>query len=98
MDSLASPQCLEQVYGCFLWPEKGRDPVIVCWQVELLDFEGEMMTEDRGVIRRIKTKGEGFTNPNDGATVDGKSLLVFTQLPYKYHTVVPEAQLLRLLK
>ena len=49
-------------------------------QVELLDFQGEMLTEDGGIMRRIKTKGEGFTNPNDGATVDGKSLLVFNRL------------------
>lgn len=40
-------------------------------QVELLCFKGEVLTEDGGVMRRIKVKGEGFNNPNEGSTVDG---------------------------
>lgn len=45
--------------------------------MELLKFEGEMLTDDGGILRRIKVKGEGYTNPNDGAWVDGKPLLFF---------------------
>ena len=45
--------------------------------MELLKFEGEKLTDDGGIIRRIKVKGEGYTNPNDGATVKGNSLLCF---------------------
>ncbi|KAG5274634.1 hypothetical protein AALO_G00138450 [Alosa alosa] len=39
------------------------------FEVELLDFSGEELMEDGGIVRRIKVKGAGFTNPNDGATV-----------------------------
>ncbi|CAJ1050663.1 peptidyl-prolyl cis-trans isomerase FKBP5 [Xyrichtys novacula] len=38
--------------------------------MELLKFEGETLTDDGGILRRIKVKGEGYTNPNDGASVD----------------------------
>lgn len=41
-------------------------------QMELLKFEGETLTDDGGILRRIKVKGDGYTNPNDGASVDGK--------------------------
>lgn len=41
--------------------------------MELLKFEGEVLTSDGGIIRRIKVKGDGFANPNDGAMVDGKN-------------------------
>ncbi|NXF21532.1 FKBP5 isomerase, partial [Rhodinocichla rosea] len=36
----------------------------------LLDFKGEDLFEDGGIIRRIKRKGEGYSNPNEGATVE----------------------------
>lgn len=45
--------------------------------MELLKFGGEMLTDDGGILRRIKVKGDGYTNPNDGASVDGKPLLFF---------------------
>ena len=39
------------------------------------DFQGEMLTEDGGVTRRIKTTVRRvLLSPNDGATVDGKCL------------------------
>lgn len=44
-------------------------------QMELLKFEGEMLTDDAGIIRRIKLKGDGYTNPNDGACVEGKAII-----------------------
>ncbi|XP_073081198.1 peptidyl-prolyl cis-trans isomerase FKBP5-like isoform X4 [Manis javanica] len=40
------------------------------FEVELLDFKGEDLFEDGGIIRRIKQKGEGYSNPNEGATVE----------------------------
>lgn len=41
--------------------------------MELLKFEGETLMDDGGIVRRIKIKGGGFLNPNDGAWVNGKS-------------------------
>ncbi len=57
--------CKEFVYWCV------RSFV---WQVELFEFHGEDITdeEDGGIIRRIITKGEGYTKPNEGASVEGK--------------------------
>lgn len=49
--------------------------------MELLNFEGEMLTTDGGIIRRIKVKGEGYSNPNDGARVDGSHIICFTDQP-----------------
>lgn len=46
-------------------------PSFLIFQVELLSFRGEELTEDGGILRRIKVKGEGYNNPNDGATVHG---------------------------
>lgn len=46
--------------------------------MELLSFEGEMLTDDGGILRRIKVKGDGYSNPNDGATVDGKTPFCFS--------------------
>ncbi|NXP56215.1 FKBP5 isomerase, partial [Heliornis fulica] len=43
---------------------------LLLFQVELLDFKGEDLFEDGGIIRRIKRKGEGYSNPNEGATVE----------------------------
>lgn len=50
--------------------------------MELLKFEGETLTDDGGIIRRIKVKGDGYTNPNDGAWVDGKPLIFFKDKYY----------------
>ncbi|KAJ8369488.1 hypothetical protein SKAU_G00095160, partial [Synaphobranchus kaupii] len=38
--------------------------------VELLNYKGEVLTEDGGILRRIKVKGDGFSNPNEGASVN----------------------------
>lgn len=42
-------------------------------KVELFEFRGEDITddEDGGIIRRIITKGEGYSKPNEGAVVEG---------------------------
>lgn len=44
-------------------------------QVELFEFRGEDITEDEdgGIIRRIITKGQGYSKPNEGAAVEGKT-------------------------
>lgn len=47
-------------------------------QMELLMFEGEILTDDSGIVRRIKVKGDGYTNPNDGSRVEGKDIPFFT--------------------
>jgi FK506-binding protein 4/5 len=52
--------------------------VIFCLvsQVELFEFKGEDLTEeDGGIIRRIRTRGEGYARPNDGAIVEGEAVL-----------------------
>lgn len=45
--------------------------------MELFEFKGEDLTEDEdgGIIRRIRTRGEGYARPNDGAMVEGKSIV-----------------------
>lgn len=45
-------------------------------QVELFEFKGEDLTEDEdgGIIRRIRTRGEGYARPNEGAIVEGKKM------------------------
>lgn len=45
-------------------------------QVELCEFKGEDLTEeeDGGIIRRIRTRGEGYARPNEGAVVEGKTV------------------------
>ncbi|KAA8590155.1 hypothetical protein FQN60_014089 [Etheostoma spectabile] len=59
--------------------ELGKGQVIKAWdigvatmKVELFEFRGEDITdeEDGGIIRRIITKGQGYSKPNEGATVD----------------------------
>lgn len=45
--------------------------------MELFEFKGEDLTEeeDGGIIRRIQTQGEGFAKPNDGALVEGETVV-----------------------
>lgn len=55
------------------------DATFTTTQIELLNFEGETLTNDKGILRRIKVKGDGFSNPNEGANVHGqkKGIKVF---------------------
>ena len=41
--------------------------------MELFEFRGEDITddEDGGIIRRIITRGSGYSKPNEGSSVDG---------------------------
>lgn len=56
-----------------------RSCVTLCLvpQVELFEFKGEDLTEeeDGGIIRRIRTRGEGYARPNDGAIVEGETVV-----------------------
>ncbi|XP_040890906.1 peptidyl-prolyl cis-trans isomerase FKBP5 [Toxotes jaculatrix] len=60
----------EYAYGPAGNPDKIPPSSPVVFEMELIKFEGEMLTDDGGIIRRIKVKGDGYTNPNDGASVD----------------------------
>ncbi|XP_068568252.1 peptidyl-prolyl cis-trans isomerase FKBP5 [Cebidichthys violaceus] len=60
----------EYAYGSAGNPEKIPPNSSVVFEMELLKFEGEILTDDSGIIRRIKVKGDGYTNPNDGSSVE----------------------------
>ncbi|KAG7244643.1 hypothetical protein INR49_029662 [Caranx melampygus] len=60
----------DYAYGPVGNPDKIPPNAPVVFEMELLDFEGERLVDDDGIKRRIKVKGEGYTNPNDGATVE----------------------------
>ncbi|XP_022602392.1 peptidyl-prolyl cis-trans isomerase FKBP5-like isoform X3 [Seriola dumerili] len=60
----------DYAYGPAGNPDKIPPNSQVVFEMELLNFEGEMLTDDGGIMRRIKVKGDGYTNPNDGASVD----------------------------
>lgn len=52
--------------------QRSRVALCVVPQVELFEFRGEDLTEeeDGGIIRRIRTRGEGYARPNEGAIVE----------------------------
>ncbi|XP_061641740.1 peptidyl-prolyl cis-trans isomerase FKBP5 [Phyllopteryx taeniolatus] len=60
----------EYAYGSAGNPDKIPPNSSVHFEIELLKFEGEKLTDDGGIIRRIKVKGDGYLNPNDGAVVE----------------------------
>ncbi|KPP58315.1 hypothetical protein Z043_123871, partial [Scleropages formosus] len=59
----------EYAYGTTGSPRKIAPNSSLLFEVELLSFKGEELTEDGGIVRRIKVKGQGFRYPNVGATV-----------------------------
>ncbi|XP_061583243.1 peptidyl-prolyl cis-trans isomerase FKBP5 [Cololabis saira] len=60
----------QYAYGVAGNPNKIPPNSSVVFEIELLRFEGELLTGDGGIMRRIKVKGEGYSNPNDGASVE----------------------------
>ena len=74
---LKGEKCLLTCTPEYAYGKNGSAPKIgpnetLQFEVELFDWHGEDVTADGGVIKYILTKGDTYSTPEDGATVEGK--------------------------
>lgn len=61
----------EYAYGASGSGDKIGPNATLQFEVELFDWRGEDVSGDGGVIKNILIKGENYSTPEDGATVEG---------------------------